>query len=125
MRAASTYLDFQSQSKKLVQEFKGIATVYQPAMESMGMNLTEEGTFTINKDQLRRSVSQSDNIGETFAYLKNFSTTLLRKSDQVSLNPMDYVDKTLVAYKNPIASRNYVSPYSTSAYTGMMFNSYC
>ncbi len=89
------------------------------------MNLTEEGTFTINKDQLRRSVSQSDNIGETFAYLKNFSTTLLRKSDQVSLNPMDYVDKTLVAYKNPIASRNYVSPYSTSAYTGMMFNSYC
>lgn len=125
MRAASTYLDFQSQSKKLVQEFKGIATVYQPAKESMGMNLTEEGTFTINKDQLRRSVSQSDNIGETFAYLKNFSTTLLRKSDQVSLNPMDYVDKTLVAYKNPIASRNYVSPYSTSAYTGMMFNSYC
>lgn len=94
-------------------------------MESMGMNISEDGTLNVNKEQLKRSALQSDNISETFAYLKNFSTTLLRKSDQVSLNPMDYVDKTMVAYKNPIASRNYVSPYSTSAYTGMMFNSYC
>lgn len=125
LRTASAYLDSQSQSRKLVQEFKGIAAVYRPSMESMGMKITEDGTLDVNREQLRRSASQSDNISETFAYLKNFSTTLLRKSDQVSLNPMDYVDKTMVAYKNPIASRNYVSPYSTSAYTGMMFNSYC
>ncbi|MCM1213542.1 MAG: flagellar capping protein [Lachnospiraceae bacterium] len=125
IKAASTYLDSQAQSRKLVQEFKGIAAVYRPSMESMGMNIAEDGTLNVNRDQLKRSALQADNINETFAYLKSFSTTLLRKSDQVSLNPMDYVDKTMVAYKNPIASRNYVSPYSTSAYTGMMFNSYC
>lgn len=125
IKAASVYLDSQSQSRKLVQEFKGIASIYRPSMESMGMNLAEDGTLNVDKDQLRQSALQADNINETFAYLKSFSTTLLRKSDQVSLNPMDYVDKTMVAYKNPIASRNYVSPYSTSAYTGMMFNSYC
>ncbi len=125
IKAASAYLDSQSQSRKLVQEFKGIAAIYRPSMESMGMDIAEDGTLNVNKEQLKQSALQSDNINETFAYLKNFSTTLLRKSDQVSLNPMDYVDKTMVAYKNPIASRNYVSPYSTSAYTGMMFNSYC
>ncbi len=125
IKAVSTYLDSQSQSGKLVQEFKGIAAVYRPSMESMGMNISEDGTLNVNRDQLKQSALQSDNINETFAYLKGFSTTLLRKSDQVSLNPMDYVDKTMVAYKNPIASRNYVCPYSTSAYTGMMFNSYC
>lgn len=125
IKAASAYLDSQSQSKKLVQEFKGIAAVYRPSMESMGMDLAEDGTLNVNRDQLKQSALRSDNINDTFAYLKSFSTTLLRKSDQVSLNPMDYVDKTMVAYKNPIASRNYVSPYSTSAYTGMMFNSYC
>lgn len=125
IKAASVYLDSQSQSRKLVQEFKGIASIYRPSMESMGMNIAEDGTLNVDKDQLRQSALQADNINETFAYLKSFSTTLLRKSDQVSLNPMDYVDKTMVAYKNPIASRNYVSPYSTSAYTGMMFNSYC
>lgn len=125
IKAASAYLDSQSQSRKLVQEFKGIAAVYRPSMESMGMNIEDDGTLNVNRDQLKQSALRSDNINETFAYLKSFSTTLLRKSDQVSLNPMDYVDKTMVAYKNPIASRNYVSPYSTSAYTGMMFNSYC
>ena len=54
---------------------------------------------------------------------KDFSSSLLRKSDQVSLNPMDYVDKKIVAYKNP--GHNFISPYTTSAYSGMMFNSYC
>ncbi len=125
IRAASAYLDSQSQSRKLVQEFRGIAAVYGSSLESMGMNLAEDGTLNVNRDRLRQSVMQSDNINETFAYLKGFSSSLLRKSDQVSLNPMDYVDKTMVAYKNPIASRNYVNPYFSSAYTGMMFNSYC
>jgi hypothetical protein len=36
---------------------------------------------------------------------------------------MDYVDKKIVAYKNP--GHNFASPYITSAYSGMMFNSYC
>ena len=47
---------------------------------------------------------------------------LLRKSNQVSLNPMDYVEKVMVAYKNP--GHNYPNPYITSAYTGMMFDGY-
>lgn len=125
IKAASQHLELHEKSKKLVQEFKGIAAVYSPSMNSMGLTLSEDGTLAVNRNQLRQSALQAEDIGETFGYLKNFSSSLLRKSDQVSLNPMDYVDKTVVAYKNPIASRNYVSPYSTSAYSGMMFNSYC
>ena len=125
IKAASLHLESHERSKKLVQEFKGIASVYTPAMNSMGLTLSEDGTLALNRDQLKQSALQSEDIRETFAYLKSFSSSLLRKSDQVSLNPMDYVDKTVVVYKNPIASRNYVSPYSTSAYSGMMFNSYC
>ena len=48
---------------------------------------------------------------------------LLKKSRQVSLNPMEYVEKTMVAYKNP--GRSFINPYSVSAYSGMMFNGYC
>lgn len=125
VKAASSYLESQSKSKQLVQEFKGIAAVYSPSMQSMGLVLAEDGTLAVNREKLTQSALQSEDISKTFAYLKNFSASLLRKSDQVSLNPMDYVDKTIVAYKNPIANRNYVSPYSTSAYSGMMFNSYC
>ena len=36
---------------------------------------------------------------------------------------MQYVEKTIVAYKNP--GHNFPAPYAASAYSGMMFNYYC
>mgnify|MGYP002854860425 CR=1 FL=1 len=61
---------------------------------------------------------------QSFDKIKAFSNALLKKSDEVSLNPMEYVDKKVVAYKNPNGP-NYISPYTTSAYSGMMFSGYC
>jgi len=121
--AASAYLDSQSKSRQLVHEMQGIASLYQSPMESMGVQPAEDGTLSIDADMLRRTALQSDNAAETFGYLKDFSRSLLRKSNQISLNPMNYVEKTVVAYKNP--GHNFVSPYATSPYTGMMFNGYC
>ena len=123
IKAASTYLDSQSRSRQLVNEMKGIASLYSRSMETMGMTLSEDGTLDINSGMLRGAALQSENIPETFSYLKDFTTSLIQKSNQVSLNPMNYVEKTIVAYKNP--GRNFVSPYATSAYSGMMFNGYC
>jgi len=121
--AASAYLDSQSKSRQLVHEMQGIVSLYQSPMESMGVQPAEDGTLSIDADMLRRTALQSDNAAETFGYLKDFSRSLLRKSNQISLNPMNYVEKTVVAYKNP--GHNFVSPYTTSPYTGMMFNGYC
>ena len=123
MKAASSYLDSQTRSRQLVRELKGIALTYGSPLESMGFTMTEDGTLELDKDMLRQSAMQSQDISETFGYLKNFSNMLLNKSNQVSLNPMNYVEKVMVAYKNP--GRNFVSPYTTSAYSGMMFNGYC
>ena len=41
-------------------------------------------------------------------------------ADSISINPMSYVDKKLIAYPHP--TKNYVNPYVTSRYSGMMFN---
>ena len=101
----------------------GIASVYGVSMGSIGLNLEQDGTLAVDKDILRQTADQADDINETFGYLKNFSNMLLRKSNQVSLNPMDYVERVVVAYKNP--GHNFISPYVTSAYSGMMFNGYC
>lgn len=122
VKAASSYLETQSKSKQLVRELKGIASVYGDSMESMGVNLTDDGTLSIDNNMLHQTAAQSADINETFGYLKNFSNMLLRKSSQVSLNPMDYVEKVIVAYKNP--GHNYAAPYITSAYSGMMFDGY-
>ena len=123
MKAASSYLDTQVRSRQLVKELKGIALVYGSSLESMGFTMAEDGTLELDKDMLRQTASQSQDISQTFGYLKNFSDMLLRKSNQVSLNPMNYVEKVMVAYKNP--GHNFITPYSTSAYSGMMFNGYC
>ena len=40
--------------------------------------------------------------------------------DDISVNPMVYVDKKLIAYPHP--TRNFVNPYVTSRYSGMMFS---
>lgn len=123
VKAASSYLETQSKSKQLVNELKGIASLYSSSLEPMGVTLTEDGTMNLDSDLLRQTAMQSEDITETFGSLKSLSGMLLRKSNQISLNPMNYVQKTIVAYKNP--GHNYVSPYNTSAYSGMMFNSYC
>lgn len=123
MKAASSYLETQTRSRQLVREMKGIAYHYNNSLEAMGLNIEEDGTLSIDKDLLRQTATHSSDIGETFGYLKDFSNSLIRKSGQISLNPMNYVEKVVVAYKNP--GHNYVNPYATSAYSGMMFNSYC
>lgn len=123
VKAVSTYLDSQPRSKQLVREMQGIASLYNSSLEHMGINFTEEGTLEVNQRTLRNAALHSDNISETFGHLRDFSNSLLKKSNQVSLSPMDYVEKTIVAYKNP--GHNFVSPYAASAYSGMMFNGYC
>ena len=123
LKATAAYTETQGKSRKLIQEMSSIASLYGDSLESTGIQVAEDGSLAVDELRLRRSARQSEDLNETFGYLKNFASSLLRKSDQVSLNPMDYVNKTIVAYKNP--GKNFVSPYTTSAYSGMMFNGYC
>lgn len=49
---------------------------------------------------------------------------LSHKMSDISLNPVDYVDKVIVTYPNT-AKPGFTNPYLTSIYSGMMFSSYC
>lgn len=123
IKAASTYLDSQTKSRQLVSEMKGIAAAYSNSLETMGFTLKEDGTLNMDKELLRQTAVQSEDVSKSFGYLKGFSSMLLRKSEQISLNPMNYVQRIIVAYKNP--GHNFIVPYATSAYSGMMFDGYC
>ncbi|MDE6974928.1 MAG: flagellar capping protein, partial [Lachnospiraceae bacterium] len=68
------------------------------------------------------SISENDFHGQ-LSSIRNFTNSVLRKTGQISLNPMEYVDRVMVAYKNP--GRNFATPYVTSNYSGMLFNGYC
>lgn len=68
----------------------------------MGMHLQEDGILSVNDEKLRQTAAESGNDLSGFNILKEFSSSLLHKSDQVALNPMDYVDKKLWPTKIPV-----------------------
>lgn len=123
IKATSDYLNTQPRSKNVIREMSGIAASYSASFESMGVNISGDGTIQVDKEAFEKSISDDEAITDTFNTLKAFSNKLIQKSKDISLNPMNYVDRKIVAYKNP--GHNFVSPYHTSAYSGMMFNGYC
>lgn len=60
---------------------------------------------------------------KAFSVLNDFKNLLNEKATNASLDPMKYVDKVVVVYKNP--DKTLVSPYITSIYSGMMMDRYC
>lgn len=119
---AAGYTDNFPKSSRLVNEMNHISLSYQSEFEKMGVSFKEDGQLALNKDALRQS-ALSDSGKETLYTIQNFANSILGKTRQVSLNPMQYVERTIVAYKNP--GHNFVAPYAASSYSGMMFSDYC
>ena len=111
-----------SSSGKLRGEMAGIASLYKDALTNIGLNVEEDGRIHVDGAALSRAI-QSDDADDRFQVIRNFTQQIFRKTNQISLNPMKYVDKTVVAYKNP--GHNFANPYLSSNYIGMLFNYYC
>lgn len=122
VKAAAEYLDSHPRSKKLINEMSHLSRHYQEDLEQIGFTFDKSGQLSINDDAFKNSILSDENR-TPFATIRDFTNSVLRKTNQVSLNPMEYVDKRLVAYKNP--GHNFATPYMTSNYSGMFFNSYC
>ena len=119
---AAQYLDSQPYSSRLVREMGSISSLYGKGLSDIGLSINEDGTLELDKDALSKTAN-GENALEKFASIKNFTGSVLDKVNKVALNPMDYTQKTIVAYKNP--GKTFASPYITSNYSGMMFSSYC
>lgn len=122
LESVSEFSDRQPKSNRLFHEMSSVARVYARDLTSVGLNLNMDGTLEVDDGTLRQT-AMSDNAKDAFSPMKRFTNSVLRKTNQVALDPMNYVNNTVVAYKNP--GKNYATPYITSAYSGMMFNSYC
>ncbi|MDE5907484.1 MAG: flagellar capping protein [Lachnospiraceae bacterium] len=122
VKAAAEYLDSHPRSKKLINEMSHISRHYQEDLEQIGFSFDKSGQLAIDDDAFKSSILSDENRTR-FTTIRDFTNTVLRKTNQVSLNPMEYVDKRLVAYKNP--GHNFATPYMTSNYSGMLFNGYC
>lgn len=122
LRAASEYSDRHPKSNRIVQEVGSISRYYARGLTSAGLNLNLDGTLEVDDDVIQKTAMNGD-AKKAFSSIMDFTHSLVRKSNQISLDPMNYVNNIVVAYKNP--GKNFATPYITSAYSGMMFNSYC
>lgn len=80
----------------------------------------EKYGITVN-DDASLDYETPETLADTDA-LKGFGNHMMRKLTSISLDPMEYIDRRICAYPNPFT--NYINPYMTSIYTGMLFNTY-
>ena len=106
---------------KLKKEFSRIMKAYQPQLEKNGLTVDSSGTIEVNKASIQQAAS-SGTLEDVFNALDSFKKSIQKKADDISINPMNYVNNKIVAYKNPARPVN--DPYNLSAYSGMMFNGY-
>ena len=85
------------------------------------LSVTDNGTIAVDRDAII-SAADSGTLGDIFSGLNAFKQAVQKKAEDISLNPMDYVNNKIIAYKNPLRPTN--DPYNLSAYTGMIFDGY-
>jgi len=118
----NSYSESQPYSKKLINEMNKVAGLYASELESIGLNFNKDGTISVDNNLLTQTAREEDAMNR-FGAIKKFTGNVLKRANQVALDPMEYTQKTVVAYKNP--GHGFATPYITSNYSGMMFSSYC
>lgn len=107
---------------KLLKELIRVSFSQKSLLESVGLEIDSFGNIHVNRSTLSDVVS-SDRASDCYTILNDFKEVLSNKATSVSLDPMNYVDKVVVAYKNP--GKNFAAPYITSIYSGMLLDEYC
>ena len=120
---ASAIDDTTFNSKRLVSEIRALAHHDLGNLEQLGLSVDENARIVIDNEKISQVASEG-RASEVINPLNNFADTLIGKTKDISIDPMKYVDRPVVNYKNP-DSTDTPSPYITSEYSGMMFNYYC
>ena len=108
-------------TEKLQNEIASIARSYKKQLADSGLSLNKDGTISADKEVIINA-DNKDALSHFYESLNSFKNSIKEKAENIALNPMDYVNNKIIAYKNPL--RSFPDPYNLSAYTGMMFNGY-
>ena len=91
----------------------------------IGLSVGEDGKLNIDEEMLKAAADvPDDTLDERLKPVRDFAKNLYSMAMNVSLDPMKYIARPVVAYKNH-AMPAPPNPYITSEYSGMLFNNYC
>ena len=106
-------------SHRLLNEVSAISASYSDRLASVGIAADENRHLQLDRDQFSTVVSGPD-ATDHFATLNGFKDALSREVNRIAIDPMRYVNKVIVEYKNP--GKTFVAPYAPSAYAGMLID---
>ena len=95
-------------------ELRNLVRLHAETLKDSGFEIDEKGFL--------KAPSYSD--GEMAEIPEDFVKQLRAKCEEMSMNPMEYVEKKVYSYAH-LYRNDIGSAYETSMYSGMLFNSYC
>ncbi len=107
------------QNRTLFNEISAIAKGMSESLAFTGINTDEVGRLELDENRLSEVIN-SDDKAQAFTTLNQLKAAISKAASKASINPMAYVDKAIVEYKNP--GKSLAAPYATSQYSGMLLN---
>lgn len=103
----------------IIHDMKRFLELHKENLSQYGITVNDDASLNID-DKLTKYLS--DNKVSDIDSIKLFGIQMLKKLDQITLDPMEYTIQKAYAYPNPYTT--YINPYMTSIYTGLLFNMY-
>lgn len=107
------------QNRTLFNEISSVAKNMAGRLLAIGINTDSLGHLSLDNVTLSKAINEGDRE-TTFATLNELKGAIRSAASKASINPMAYVDKAIVEYKNP--GKSLAAPYAASQYSGMMCN---
>lgn len=120
-------LDISSASKSQIgtrslgTDISGILSKYKSSMEQIGIITQDDGKLAIDKEQVTQSLANGD-FNEFFSNSTSIASDIEKATNRLILDPIAYVNKTIVSYPN--AGNKLNNTYTQSLYSGLMYNNY-
>ena len=110
-------------AKKLLYELGNTVRQFSSELAPCGITISKVGTLSMDEKKMYTAAGNGA-LEHLFSNNSRFSNTLIKKLSDIALNPMDYLNKTVVTYPN-IAATKTLNPYISSIYCGLLYNNYC
>jgi flagellar hook-associated protein 2 len=119
--ATATEEEAYSPSPRLYLDMSALTRSQKTSLEQIGLVVHDDASVSIDREALAKAVAP-ERASDTFDTLTAFRDSIGEKAQNISVNPMHYVNKVIVAYKNP--GHNFATPYISSIFSGMLIDIY-
>ena len=96
---------------RLLNDVGSVARNRSESLKGIGLIVADNGYISIDSSVLAEAITPQ-RTQDTFQRLSEFKDAIGQKADNASVNPMKYVDKVVVEYKNP--GHTFAAPYMSS-----------